>query len=228
VHPWYRWLHATSVVLAWDWACDPWSPAWVPPPREGWAWVPGHYVDGTWIPGHWEPIAAGPAGYVYAPGFWVGTHYMAGHWRLAARPGWTWVAASVGADHVVVQGHWEPERGGRSGWTWEPGFWDGDVWVEGFWRPESLADYQWVDAQWDEDGVYHCGYWEPIEDRPGHTWIPGWFDGERWQSGYWVGDEEVKAADPENWSPPEGWDAADTPDAAPAEGEGPEIALPAE
>lgn len=232
VHPWYRWMHATVAVVRWDWVGEPWVPAWVPPVRNGWLWVSGHSAGDTWVPGHWAPVASGPAGYVYVPGFWAGNSYVGGHWRLVERVGWRWVAARTDHDHHTVQGHWEPTGPLRPEWSWEPGFWDGEVWVEGYWRPNALAGYDWVSAHWDEEGVYHCGYWEPTEDKPGHVWVPGWFNGQSWVPGYWVTAAEVDAADPENWSPPEGWDNGDasgttTPEST-RTSEGPAIALPAE
>ncbi len=228
VHPWYRWMHATVAVVYFDWACDPWTPAWVPPPRDGWVWVPGHFEDGVWIPGHWAPVRAAAAGYVYQPGFWVGTRYIEGFWRLADRPGWRWVEATIDADGLAVAGHWEPASDARPGWTWEPGFWDGEVWVEGFWRPEAVSGYVWVDATWDEAGVRRCGYWEPVADRPGYAWVPGWFNGRAWVPGSWVPQAELDAAEPESWTPPEAWEIDDDAAPPPLDEESPALALPVE
>jgi hypothetical protein len=90
--------------------------------------------------------------------------------------------------------------------VWEAGFWDGQYWVEGYWRPQTRASYAWVSPWLDDDGIYHTGYWEPTEDKPGMVWIPGWFDGDEWQEGQWVSRAEYDKADPENWQPDAGWD----------------------
>jgi hypothetical protein len=34
--------------------------------------------------------------------------------------------------------------------------------------------------------MLHAGYWVPLETVSDQVWIPGWFDGTRWVSGYWV------------------------------------------
>lgn len=73
----------------------------------------------------------------------------------------------------------------------------------------------WVSSWFDEDSVYHAGYWEPLADKPGHVWVPGWFDGTTWALGYWVTDAEYGSADLEAWQPEpgwnDGWDADDEP-----------------
>jgi hypothetical protein len=132
---------------------------------------------------------------------------------------------------AYVSGHWRPTAPPPSGYTWEPGFWDGEDWVEGFWRPASRSGYRWVDGRYVEDGTYQAGYWEPTEPRPGFVWIPGWFDGEVWVQGYWVSEAEYTATDTQAWTPPEGvedgWDqaSAPAPESAP-QGEEIPLALP--
>jgi hypothetical protein len=232
VHPYWRWTHATTVVVAFDFTPDPWDAPWVPPPRAHWVWIPGYLHGAFWVPGHWEP-AFGAAvwygvGWTWVPGWWMGTIYVDGYWRRADRAGWRWIDGYYLEDGEYVRGWWEPVGPPpRAGMVWEAGYWDGRDWVEGFWRPEQRAGYRWVCAWLDADGVYHAGYWEPTEDRPGQVWIPGWFDGERWIEGYWVPQSEYDAADPEHWQPDPGWDARE----APADGaEGDEVppALPVE
>ena len=64
-----------------------------------------------------------------------------------------------------------------------------------------------MNAYYDEDGVYHSGYWMPTEERPGQVWIPGLFDGNEWVAGYWVDEGEVNEDALNSWQPPEGVDA---------------------
>ncbi|RME25293.1 MAG: hypothetical protein D6798_09300, partial [Deltaproteobacteria bacterium] len=212
VHPYYRWVHAT-VALAWlSFEVHAWTDAWVPPPRPGWIWVPGYWDGPVWVPGHWVPAAAAPVWhgrrYVYVPGWWVGDVYVEGYYRAETRDtgDWIWVDGYYLDDGTYVWGYWVPAGEAPDGYVWVPGFWDGDTYVDGFWRPESRPGYVWVGAWYDEDGVYHSGYWEPTVAEPGKVWIPGWFDGETWVNGYWVDAEEYEAADPQDWDPPEGWD----------------------
>ena len=54
--------------------------------------------------------------------------------------------------------------------------------------------------------VYAPGYWMPAEAQDGYTWVPGWFDGNSWEEGYWVLDSEFQNADVEGWQPESGWD----------------------
>ncbi|MFZ5477648.1 MAG: hypothetical protein ACOZNI_12800, partial [Myxococcota bacterium] len=230
VHPYWRWTHSTVVVVWLDFTPDPWVDHWAPPGRPGWVWVPGHWSGPRWIPGHWAPSYGPPvyagARYVYVPGWWVGPVYVDGYWRTEARDGWVWVDGYYLEDGTYVWGHWEPAGDGPDGYVWEPGFWDGEVWVEGFWRPEFRAGYRWVSSWYDDDGVYHAGYWEPVEDKPGHVWIPGWFDGERWVGGEWVTEAEYEAADPERYQPEEGWDDGHEGAATTEADEGPPLAVP--
>lgn len=233
VHPYYRWLAATVIVVNFTFVVDPWLAVWVPPPRAGWTWVPGHYdALGFWVPGHWVPIGGPPTWYphvhyVYVPGYWQGPVYVEGWWRADARDGWIWQDGYYLSDGTYVSGHWEPAGPGPEGYTWEAGYFDGEEWVEGFWRPELRAGYTWVSAYFDESGIYHGGYWMPLETQPGHTWIPGWFDGQQWVEGYWVSDQEYQAADPQSWTAPEGWnDGWDAAAAAPASTDDAPLALP--
>ncbi len=230
VHPYYRWVVATYVVVSFGFEVHPWVVTWAPPPRAGWTWVPGYWAPGGWwVPGHWMPVGPAPVyypgvTYVYVPGWWQGAIYVDGYWRAEARSGWTWVEGYYLTDGTYIPGHWEPTTAGPAGYVWEPGFFDGEAWHEGFWRPEFRANYTWVSAWFDEDGIYHAGFWKPTEERPGQVWIPGWFDGTQWVEGYWVTQQEYEAADPQTWTPPEGWDdgrgeqaAAPAAEAAPEE-----------
>ena len=212
VHPWYRWTHATVAVVSFEFGVNPWIELWEPPPRPGWVWVPGHWEHGLWFPGQWRPVGTPPAppvgAWVWVPGWWMGNVYFEGYWRVDRRNDgdWVWVEGARLADGRYVWGHWAPASPAPAGFVWEPGFWDGEQWVEGFLRPASRPGYAWVDAQYGDDGVYRAGYWEPLVDEPGHVWIPGCSDGERWIPGYWVEQSEYDAADPKDWQPEEGWD----------------------
>lgn len=233
VHPYWRWTHATVVVVGFGYAPAPWDVVWVPPVRAGWVWIPGHRtISGWWVPGHWAPAGSPPVAYgaqwVYVPGWWMGAVYVDGFWRRSARPGFVWVDGYYLDDGSYVRGWWAPEGGApRAGYVWEGGYWDGEYWVEGFWRPSSRPGYRWVSSWLDEEGVFHSGYWEPVEDNPGHVWIPGWFDGETWVEGYWVEEQTYRSVDPEKWEPEEGWDDRGDRPAQPSEDEAP-LALPVE
>jgi len=145
--------------------------------------------------------------YVYVPGWWESeTVYVEGYYRSEERAEWEWVEGYYLEDGLYIRGHWIPTEQGPEGYVWEAGFWDGELWVDGFWRPEFRADYYWISSYYDEDGVFHSGYWMPIDDQEGYVWIPGWFDGNAWEDGYWVRDEEVYAEDLATWEPVEGWD----------------------
>lgn len=235
VHPYYRWVVATYVVVAFTFEVQPWVVTWAPPPRAGWVWEPGYWSPmGFWVPGHWQPLSPPPslyptAAYVYVPGWWQGGIYVEGYWRLAERGGWSWVDGYYLADGTYVAGHWAPSGKAPSGYVWESGFFDGEAWHEGFWRPQLRAGYTWVNAWFDQDGVYHGGYWMPTETKPDSVWIPGWFDGNRWIEGYWVTEAEYTAADPGAWTAPEGWSdgrSAESVAPAPAEGEDVPLAIP--
>jgi hypothetical protein len=60
-----------------------------------------------------------------------------------------------------------------------------------------------------------------MQARPGYVWIPGWFDGETWQSGYWVTDAVYQTTDTDKWEPP-----TETSDPGAGSEEGPELAIP--
>ncbi len=186
-----------------------WSNTWVPPQRAGWRWVPGYYSAwGYWCPGYWAPAptVVVPMGYQYVPGWWDGDAYIDGYYRQETRDKWEWVEGYYLEDGTFVRGHWRPTGDGPEGYTWEPGFWDGENWIEGFWRPEFRQGYTWLSAYYDEDGIFHAGYWMPTVEERGYIWVPGWFDGNEWQQGYWESEDAYNSADPENWQPEEGWD----------------------
>lgn len=214
-HPWYRWMWGTSAVVWFGWTPYPWYDTWIPPVRYGWTWMPGVWVGGWYSPGYWTPVGFAPFGYAYVPGWWEGDAYVEGYYRLADRDGWVWVDGWYTEDGDYVRGHWEPDDVAPDGYVWEAGFWDGNEYHDGFWRPELLDGYRWLSAYYDEGGVYRAGYWAPIEDRPGHQWVPGWFDGTEWVPGYWITDEEAAKEDVAGWKPPEGategWEGAPEP-----------------
>jgi hypothetical protein len=111
------------------------------------------------------------------------------------------------------------------GYTWEAGFFDGEIWVEGYWRPVARGGYRWVPARTTSDGVRNGGYWEPIESRADSVWIPGWFDGNQWVEGYWVSKSEYDATDPSTWEPYAGWDADEEESDDDSAQEGPPVAI---
>ena len=207
VHPYYRYAYATWAVASFGFWCDPWMTFWVPPYRAGWAWNPGWWAGSVWWPGYWAPMGVAPVGYAFVPGYWYGTTYVDGWYRPAARSGWAWVDGYYLEDGTYVRGHWMPTRPGPQGYVWEPGFWDGERWVEGFWRPGFRSGFTWVSSYYDGDGIYHGGYWAPLEARPGQVWIPGWFDGNQWVEGYWVAETVYETTDVQSWQPEPGWDA---------------------
>lgn len=233
VHPYYRYERACRIVVHLPFYVHPWSSWWVPPVRHGWAWVPGYWASGYWIPGYWVPTRPAPVvasvQYVWVDGWWQGSIYVEGFWRRPHRGrDWVWVPGRYLGDSAYLRAHWRPAEPGPAGYVWEPGFYDGDVWVEGFWRPRMYNGFVWVDGYFDEDGVFHMGYWEPEADRPGFVWVPGWFDGNEWIPGYWVAEREYQSADVQSWEPPEGWnDGWDDEDEAEVEGDAP-LALPAQ
>ena len=200
-------------MVAFDFSCDPWSTSWAPPSRSGWSWQPGYWAWGQWHPGYWAPLGPDPyPGYNYVPGFWSNTVYVEGYYRPAERPaaaddGWEWVDGYYTEDDSYVWGYWMPTSDRPEGYGWEPGFYDGEDYIDGFWRPDFRSGYTWVSAFYDDDGVYHAGYWAPTVDEPGKVWIPGWFDGNAWQDGYWVDEADYDRADPETYQPEDGWDA---------------------
>lgn len=211
VHPYYRYQHAATVVVSFGFVVSPWVVTWAPPPRPGWSWNPGYYdAWGVYHPGYWVPVGPAPVyrsvSYVYVPGWWEGDTYVEGYYRPSTRKGWSWVDGYYTSDGYYVPGHWQPRSSAPSGYTWEPGFFDGETWVEGFWRPEYRSGYTWVSGYFDEYGVYNAGYWMPTADRAGYVWVPGWFDGNQWVDGYWVTESEYYSADVEGWQPEDGWD----------------------
>ena len=212
VHPWYRAYYSTWVVVSFDFVPSPWVVTWVPPSRPGWEWIPGYYdVYGYWVPGYWAPVYSAPTyngvQYVYVPGWWQDDLYVEGYYRPEYRDDgdWNWVEGYYLEDGTYVPGHWEPVGASPDGYTWEPGFFDGETWIEGFWRPTYRAGFTWISAWYDEDGIFHTGYWEPTQANPGAVWIPGWFDGNQWVEGYWVSEAEYSSTDPNDWQPEAGW-----------------------
>jgi hypothetical protein len=220
-HPWYRYQYSTWAVVGFGFTVSPWDVWWVPPSRAGWAWTPGYWSYGYWVPGYWSPVRRAPVGYVYVPGWWESEAYVEGYYRVEQRDDWEWVEGYYLDDGTFIRGHWVPAYDGPEGYVWEAGFWDGQNYVEGFWRPEYRQGFAWVGAYYDEDGVFHGGYWMPTEERPGQLWIPGWFDGNEWIDGYWVDESEVTEEAIQSWEPPEGvddrWEQEIDPRAAPPE-----------
>lgn len=205
-HPWYRYRYSTVAVVGFGFAVDPGGVAWVPPVRAGWTWVPGFYSWGYWHPGFWRPVRTAPVGYTYVPGWWEDDVYVEGYYRTEARAEWQWVEGYYLDDGSYVRGHWIPTGDAPEGYVWEPGFWDGETYVDGFWRPEYRVGYVWVSAFYDQDGIFHGGYWLPTEERSGQEWIPGWFDGSDWVEGYWLPTSEMTESALGRYTPPEGFD----------------------
>ncbi len=210
-HPYYRWTWSTTVVVGLPFVAYAWVDTWAPPPRAGWVWVPGSWIGTWWSPGHWAPAAPAPVGYRYVPGAWYADAYVEGYYRSDARDGWTWIEGHYTPDGTHVPGHWMPTGAPPEGYVWEPGFFDGESWMDGFWRPEFRQDYVWVSSRFDRDGLYRAGYWQPVEDRPGQVWQPGWFDGNAWVEGSWVDEASVKDIDPTQWKPEDGWSGGAAP-----------------
>ena len=170
-------------------------------------WVPGYWEYGYWNPGFWRPRYQAPTNYTYVPGYWHQEVYVEGYYRPEERTDgdWEWVEGYYLDDGTHVPGHWRPYEEGPEGYRWEPGLWDGETWVEGFWRPEYRPHFTWLSSFFDEDGIFHAGYWLPIDDQEGYVWVPGWFDGNEWVEGYWVRQDEFMEADVDGWAPEEGW-----------------------
>lgn len=209
VHPYYRHVYATRGVVGFGFSTYAWRDTWTPPVRAGWSWNAGYWNQwGYWVPGYWAPRARvrAPVGYVYVPGWWDNDAYIDGYYRKQARSGWDWVDGYYLENGTYIRGHWKPNQPPRDGYVWEAGFWDGESWVEGFWRPEWRTNFSWVTAYYDEDGVFHAGYWMPQSERAGAVWVPGWFDGNSWIPGYWEDANTYQGADVSNWQPDEGWD----------------------
>ena len=222
VHPWYRHHHSTTVVVGFAFPVHAWYYWWTPPARNGWVWAPGYWYFGCWNPGYWSPAYNPPVGYLYVPGWWEAESvYVEGHYRVEERDGWEWADGYYLEDGTYIRGYWIPAGDGPDGYTWEPGFYDGEQWNDGFWRPEQRQDFAWLEGWFDEDAIFHNGYWTPLKANEGYTWIPGWFDGNEWAEGYWVDNKEVEEEDVEAWQPEEGFDAGwDEEAAAEASGEG--------
>ena len=215
VHPWYRWMHPTWVVVVLPWPVSPWSASWTPPPRVGYDWVPGAMAGSSWYPGYW--VAYPPADshyaelYTWVPGFWLGDAYVEGFWRVQQRRGFVWVDGTYTGEGAYIAGYWMPVEPHPAGMLWEPGFWDGTTWVAGFWRPESRDGFTWAPARFGLDGIRENGFWEPDTVRAGQVWIPGWFDGTAWNHGYWTEGDSADLELPDDWAPevaaPDTWDA---------------------
>ena len=189
----------------------PWNVTWAPPVRNGWYWIPGHWAGHVWVPGYWQPSISAPVysgvNYVYVPGWWQNDLYVEGYYRPSYRDDgdWIWMDGYYLEDGTYVSGHWAPTYLGPDGYVWEAGFFDGEEWIEGFWRPEYRSGFVWVSSWFDDDGIYHTGYWEPIQATQGQVWIPGWFDGNVWIEGYWVSENEYLNTNVRDWEPEEGW-----------------------
>ena len=223
------------MVVNFGFAVNPWLVTWTPPARPGWVWTAGFYnVYGYWVPGHWSPIRTTvvyyDTDYVYVPGYWQQDVYVEGYYRPDQRQDgdWEWVEGYYLDDGTSIPGHWVPAGAGPEGYAWEPGFFDGETWVEGFWRPEYRAGFLWVSSWYDADGVYNSGYWEPTNNNPGQIWIPGWFDGNEWVEGYWVGEDEYQNTDINDWQPDDGWHDGWDPDSGDLYGGNEDVYAPTE
>jgi len=205
-HPYYRYSYATVAVVGFGFSVYAWDAGWAPPYRYGWVWMPGYWSWGYWHPGFWRPTVAAPIGYVYVNGWWEGDAYVEGYYRKDARDDWEWVEGYYLDDGTYVRGHWAPTYDGPEGYRWEPGFWDGETYVEGFWRPQFRSGFFWVSSFYDEEGIFHSGYWMPETEPPGQIWIPGWFDGNEWVPGYFEDEQAYYDTDLDAWEPEEGVD----------------------
>jgi hypothetical protein len=205
-HPWYRYQYSTTAVVTLGFVTYAWTDTWVPPSRSGWAWVSGYYAYGYWHPGHWSPVAPPPVHYVYVPGWWDQQVYVEGYYRQESREGWRWVDGDYVEEGDYASGDWVPDEEAPEGYAWEQGFFDGDTWVDGFWRPEYRDGFSWMSDYFDDEGIYHAGYWVPTSENADHAWVPGWFDGTGWIDGYWVEESELASADLESWEPSDGYD----------------------
>lgn len=146
--------------------------------------------------------------FIYVPGWWVQNRYVEGYYRPQQRSDgdWVWVEGSYLEDGTYVWGYWMPTAPGPEGYLWEPGFYDGETYVDGFWRPRYRRGFGWVSAYYDDDGIFHAGYWMPMDAESGYTWVPGWFDGNEWVAGYWVRDDDFRNANVQDYQPADGWD----------------------
>ncbi|MCO4745278.1 MAG: hypothetical protein KC912_10865 [Proteobacteria bacterium] len=209
VHPYYRWQYSTYIMVHTGYGTMAWVDTWIPPHRAGWIWMPGFWAGNYWNPGYWAPAAPPPVHYVYVPGYWEREVYVDGYYRSDAREDgdWEWIEGLYLEDGSYVPGHWRPTEPGPEGYTWEPGFWDGEAYIDGFWRPMYRDGFSWSGAYFDANGVYHSGFWEPLDPKQDQVWVPGWFDGNAWQDGYFVPNDVYYAANPEEFDAPEGWDA---------------------
>jgi hypothetical protein len=62
---------------------------------------------------------------------------------------------------------------------------DLDVAVPGFWRLRERPGYTWVVGYWDQDR-YIPGYWKPVKSRGRqYAWVPGHWWGKHWIEGKW-------------------------------------------
>ncbi|MFM2246638.1 MAG: hypothetical protein RL071_2712 [Pseudomonadota bacterium] len=228
VYPWWRYTSPTTVIVVLPGVLYPWMIGWEGPPRDGYLWLEGHTMAGYWWPGSYQPTLSPPefygVPYVWVDGYWIGARYVEGFWRPERRldGDWVWVDGAYDAEGAYHPGTWEPAAPWPAGMTWEPGFFDGQQWVEGFFRPPSRAGFVWVEARVDPaNGVRHNGHWLPLEQRPGHVWSPGWFDGRQWNEGTWVTSAALAAGVPSDWAPapgaePDGGARVAEPDLTPA------------
>ena len=233
IHPFFRWQHATIRAVQFPFAVTAWVVDWTPDPRPGWTWVAGRHVGPVWHPGHWRPahtraVVYSSISYIYVAGYWSGDTYLEGYYRPEERTDgdWAWVEGYYLEDGVYVAGHWVPSGTPPEGMTWEAGFFDGEEWVEGFWRPGQRSGHRWISSYYDDEGVYHSGYWEPIQAQAGAIWVPGWFDGNTWQEGYWVPTEEYESADLTAWEPEPGFDSGWSEDPEPVSEDTMPLAVP--
>ena len=97
----YRYRSGVTVVV------NPWSAAWAPVARPGWAWVGGSYDRyGYWRPGYWRPVAQ-RYGYAWAGGYWVGSSWVEGYWRPTSRHGYAWVEGGYNRYGTWQEGYWQ-------------------------------------------------------------------------------------------------------------------------
>jgi hypothetical protein len=157
--------------------------------RPGFTWVDGHWDSDNFIPGFWRPNVARDKNTTWVAGHWAGQRWIAGQWRPLSRKGFAWVEGHWTKNGEWLEGFWRPVKTAARGMVWEPGFWGTNGWVEGFWRPEARVGYLWVGGEWDENGTWLKGRWQPA--KRDDFWVRGYYD----RQGHRVPGRVVKIED---------------------------------
>ena len=159
---------------------------WRSEERDGFEWQDGTYADGEYVQGQWEPeeeiIIEEET--VYEPGYRADTGYwIPGFVRQRARSGYNWQPGYWDGGHWVA-GYWAPVAP-RGGYVWVRGHIGADGrWVPGHWRTSTRVGYDWVDGYWVAD-TYVWGFWRPAVAPVGQAWVVGYSVGGVWFPGYW-------------------------------------------